>query len=66
MISRIRQLARKPLFLACTLTVPLWIVLGNFIVAACVALLLAFLLSMIDALLVLGKAQNAPDDDAEP
>lgn len=48
-----KQLACKPLFFACLLTIPLWIVLGNFIVAASVALLVAFFISMCYALYVM-------------
>lgn len=47
------QLARKPLLLALLLVLPLWAALGNFIVAAMVALLLAFLVAMSHALYVL-------------
>ncbi|HEU0231455.1 MAG TPA: hypothetical protein VFR20_12875 [Burkholderiaceae bacterium] len=44
------QLARKPLLLAILFVLPLWVALGNFIVAAIVALLLAFLIAMCHAL----------------
>ncbi len=55
-----KQLARKPLLLAFILTFPLWIVLGNFIVAASVGLLLAFFIAMCHALYVLRQRDAAP------
>jgi hypothetical protein len=61
-----KLLARKPLLLAALLCIPLWIALGNFIVAVCVALLLSFLVAMCHALYVLRRAPRAPrtaDDD---
>jgi len=50
------QLARKPLLLALLLVLPLWTTLGNFIVAATVALLLAFMIAMCHALYVLRRS----------
>lgn len=50
-----KQLANRPLLLAALLVIPLWIVLGNFIVAAMVALLGAFFTAMVNSLLVLNK-----------
>ncbi len=41
-----KQLARKPFFLALLMSLPLWIVFNNFIVAIMVALLVAFFISM--------------------
>lgn len=66
-ISPMKQLARKPLLLAFILTLPLWIVLGNFIVAASVGLLLAFFIAMCHALYVLRQRdpQRPPAERAE-
>lgn len=50
------QLARKPLLLTLLLVLPLWAVLGNFIVAAMVALLLAFMIAMCHALYALRRS----------
>ncbi len=50
-----KQLVNHPVLLALILTLPLWIVLGNFIVALITALLISFLLSMFNALRVLSR-----------
>ncbi len=50
-----KQLLRKPFLLALILSLPLWIVFNNYIVAICVALLVAFLLSMIESLLAIQR-----------
>lgn len=55
-VTPMTLLARKPLLLAFLLVLPLWIVLGNFIVAASAALLLAFLIAMCHALYTLKKS----------
>jgi hypothetical protein len=57
-----KQLLRKPLFLAFLLSLPLWIVFNNYIVAIMVALLVAFLLSMSYSLFLLNK--DKPGDQA--
>lgn len=58
-----KLLARKPLLLAFLLVFPFWIALGNFIVAASAALLLAFLIAMCYALYTLKQtAGQAPPD----
>jgi len=49
------QLLRKPFLLAVLLSLPLWVVFSNYIVALSVALLLAFLLSMLESLLALRR-----------
>ncbi|MGP1613825.1 MAG: hypothetical protein ACTS5Y_01990 [Pollutimonas bauzanensis] len=41
-----KQLLRKPLAFALLLSLPLWVVFDNYLVAIMVALLVAFLLSM--------------------
>lgn len=50
-----RQLANKPLFLAAILSVPLWIVFGNYLVGAMAALLAAFFIAMCHSLYLLNK-----------
>ncbi|HEY9278529.1 MAG TPA: hypothetical protein VIP51_00525 [Eoetvoesiella sp.] len=57
-----KQLARKPLLLAFILTFPLWILLGNFIVAASAGLLLAFFIAMCHALYVLQRRNTTGAD----
>ena len=59
-----RQLLRKPLLLSFILSVPLWIVFNNYIVALSVALLVAFLLSMLETMLALRRETGKrPDSD---
>ncbi len=53
-----RQLANRPLFLAAILAIPLWFVLDNFVVAAMVALLVAFLAAMVHSLRILKKGEQ--------
>lgn len=61
------QFARTPLLTAALLTLVLWPVFGNFIVAACVGLLAAFLAAMLYSLRVLSRRAQAPTrDTAEP
>ncbi|WP_178372284.1 hypothetical protein [Pollutimonas bauzanensis] len=50
-----KQLLRKPLAFALLLSLPLWVVFNNYLVAIMVALLVAFLLSMCYALYILKK-----------
>jgi len=67
-----RQLANKPLFLAAILSVPLWIVFGNYLVGAMAALLAAFFIAMCHSLYLLNKrgkdtaANNASPGDERP
>jgi uncharacterized protein (DUF58 family) len=61
-----KQLVRKPFFLALLLSLPLWIVFNNYIVAIMVALLVAFLLSMCHSLYVLNRAKAEPKKPAVP
>ncbi len=61
-----KQLVRKPFFLALLLSLPLWIVFNNYIVAIMVALLVAFLLSMCHSLYVLNRANAKPKKPATP
>ena len=53
----------RPLLLALLLSLPLWIVVGNYLVAIIAALLLAFLMSMCNALRVLNKDKRATGSD---
>ena len=53
-----RQLANRPMFLAALLAIPLWMILGNFVVALMVALLVAFLAAMVHSLRVLKKSEQ--------
>lgn len=48
-----KLLARKPLLLAFLLSLPLWVVFGNYLVAIMVGLLASFLIAMCHALYVL-------------
>lgn len=54
-----KQLLNHPFLLALILSVPLWVLLGNYIVAFIAALLVAFLLSMVRALRVLNRKKAA-------
>lgn len=54
-----KQLANKPLLLAAILTIPLWIILGNFLVGLMVGLFAAFLIAMCRSLYLLKQAQNS-------
>lgn len=54
-----KQLANKPLLLAAILTVPLWIVFGNFLVGLMVALFAAFLIAMCHTLYILKRSQRS-------
>ncbi|HLT98134.1 MAG TPA: hypothetical protein VKZ70_00145 [Burkholderiaceae bacterium] len=65
-----KQLVNHPVLLALILSLPLWIVLGNYLVAIIVALLVSFLLSMYNALRVLkrkkrGEQAGQPTEDTE-
>jgi protein-S-isoprenylcysteine O-methyltransferase Ste14 len=63
-----KQLARKPFLFSLILLFPLWIALGNFIVAAILALLIAFLVAMCHALFAFGhreKTLSSPERDTE-
>ncbi len=59
-----KLLARKPLLLAFVLAFPLWIALGNFIVATSAALLLAFLIAMCHALYTLKQSAGSNTERA--
>lgn len=53
-----KQLLRKPFLLSLLLSLPLWIVFKNYIVAICAGLLIAFLLSMVDSLIAIQRQQK--------
>ncbi|NYT64560.1 hypothetical protein H0A58_01085 [Alcaligenaceae bacterium] len=55
-----KQLLRKPFFFAVLLSLPLWVVFNNYLIAFISALLVAFLASMCYSLYVLRKSD---DDD---
>lgn len=57
-----KDLVNRPMFLAALLVMPLWIILGNFVVAAMVALLVSFLASMVHSLRVLKRTQHHQPD----
>lgn len=61
-----KQLLNHPFLLALILSLPLWIVLGNYIVAVIVALLVSFLLSMYNALRVMKRDKAGPKGDQPP
>lgn len=53
-----KQLLRKPFLLTLILSLPLWIALKNYIVAFSVALLVSFLMSMIDSIIVIQRQRR--------
>jgi hypothetical protein len=57
-VSIMKQLVRRPLLLAFLLSLPLWVVFNNYIVALIVALLVSFLISMSISLYVLNKKKR--------
>ncbi|MYN14029.1 hypothetical protein GSY71_12860 [Pusillimonas sp. TS35] len=59
-MASMKQLARKPLLLSLMLSLPLWIVFDNFLVAIMAGLLIGFLVSMCHSLWVLKQKQD-PD-----
>lgn len=61
-----KQLLRKPFLLALLLSLPLWIVFNNYIVAICVGLLVAFLVSMIDSIIAIQRQQHRPARPSSP
>lgn len=53
------QLAGKPILLSLILLLPLWVALDNVIVAAIVALLLAFLIAMCRSLYLMRRGNRS-------
>jgi hypothetical protein len=59
-----KSLLRKPLLLAVLLSIPLWVVFGNYIVAITVALLVSLLGMMCLQLYTFGKKdKSSPPED---
>ncbi|KAA0889463.1 hypothetical protein [Pusillimonas sp. ANT_WB101] len=56
------QLVRRPLLLSFLLSLPLWIVFNNYIVAIIVALLAGFLVSMCHSLWVINQQKDRQKD----
>jgi len=50
-----KQILNRPFLLALILSLPLWVVFGNYVVAFMAALLFSFLLSMYNALRILNR-----------
>lgn len=71
-MQAMKQLIRKPLLLAVLLSLPLWVVFNNYIVAITVALLCGFLASMCHTLYLLRRGSppatpaTAPETPATP
>lgn len=57
-----KQLVNRPLLLGLFLSIPLWIVFGNYLVAIMVALFVSFLLSMANALRNLHSKNARPQE----
>ena len=55
-----KDLVRAPALLSLLLSIPLWFILDNFLVALMVALLASFLIAMCHSLLVLKR--QAPNE----
>ncbi|WP_442595433.1 hypothetical protein ACSBPU_02895 [Parapusillimonas sp. JC17] len=53
-----KQLIKRPFLLAILLSLPLWVVFGNYIVAVSVALITAFLLSMCHTLYLMNRKKR--------
>lgn len=56
-----KQLANKPLILSFLLTLPIWVITGNFIVALMIGLLVSFFIAMLHSLRVI-KRQRLDHD----
>lgn len=59
-ISPLLPLASRPLALAALLVLPAWFLLGNFVVALIVSLLLAFFAAMLRTLWLLRRHSKKP------
>lgn len=62
-----KALLQKPLLLMAVLCLPLWIVIGNFILALISAILIGMLVGMLRSLHQLSQAnkRQPPDDPTE-
>lgn len=65
-MQAMKQLIRKPLLLALLLSLPLWIIFNNYIVAIIAALLCGFLASMCHTLYLLRRGSPSIDSAAMP
>ncbi|HLV28976.1 MAG TPA: hypothetical protein VKY60_07620 [Burkholderiaceae bacterium] len=61
-----KQILNRPFLLGLILSLPLWIVFGNYVVAIAAALLLSFLVSMYNALRALQRRQSESPTDRKP
>ena len=61
-----KKILNRPLLLSLILALPLWIVFNNFIVAIIAALLVSFLLSMFNALLILQRKDTDESGNGTP
>lgn len=61
-----KQILNRPFLLALILSVPLWIVFDNYVVAIMAALFVSFLLSMYNALRVLKRKKDGRDAGTPP
>ncbi|HWL29565.1 MAG TPA: hypothetical protein VNQ97_11715 [Burkholderiaceae bacterium] len=61
-----KSLFRKPLLLALLLSLPLWVVFGNYIVAITTALLVCLLGMMCMQLYILGKKDKSSPPRDQP
>lgn len=57
-----KELVRRPFISGLVLSIPLWVVFGNYIVALSVAMLVAFLVSMSYSLFLMKR----DDKDHDP
>jgi hypothetical protein len=64
--SDMTSLLRKPLLLALLLSIPLWVVFDNYIVAMMVALLVSFLGAMCLSLYTLEKKDKPSSPPDQP
>src|SRR5690606_20722543 len=56
---RMKTLLRTPVLLMAVLCLPLWIIFGNFILAAAASILIAMLVGMLRTLQQLSRARDA-------
>ncbi len=54
-----KTLLRKPVLLMAVLCLPLWIIFGNFILAAAASILIGMLIGMLRALQQISRDRNA-------
>jgi len=61
-----KELLRKPFLLTLILSLPLWIAFNNYIVAFCVGLFIAFLISMVDSIIAVQRRQRQSPHSEKP